>query len=1057
LHTRRNHLTLVGIILAALLGVAFLGVPGMPGHRQVTKGLDIQGGLEVVLKAVPPKGHKLTAEDLDRSVSIMRNRVDKLGVSEPEIRKQDPDQIVIQLAGVHDQGRAAAIIGRTAQLELYDLEADLVRGVSISIQGQPVLNNALFDVLAPVQAKAKLGKPDEYYLFKGKKVLGGPVASRATLEQQLATLGPKNEADYKAALAKFDTDQAAYTRKLAAYTKAKAAYDAAVKKSGKKPSGGDTSAPPVIGTATTPGTRTTQAHRAGPKPATTAATTTAATTTTPAAALPKEPVRPTAPVKPVKEALKIFALPVEMKVITCGEQQRYCPGPGGGTAPTPGVTYYYLMKYQPTNAEKPVPEMTGSDLSLSGTRQDIDPTSNAAVVLMQFTGKGGKKFHTITRREAQRGKLLFGTSGGSADPQAFLQHFAIVLDGVVQSAPSIDFQQYPDGIDPINGAQITGINSTKEAKDLAIVLQTGALPVNFVQVERTDVSATLGKDSLKQAVRAALGGILLVVIFLLLLYRFLGVIAVLGLAIYGALLYGAILLFNVTLTLPSFAGIILTIGVAADANVVIFERIKEEVRAGKTVRAAIQTGYQKGFHTIIDANVVTCITALVLFAVATAGVKGFALMLFIGTVISLVTAVAATRAMLGLLSGFRWFDSPRFMGASGVQGGKWLNIDFMRKRYVWFALSGTIVLIAAVSLGVRGLNLGIDFKGGTQITFKTAAPTSIDKVRVQTRTVGDASAVIQGRGVAANGNYSSFQIRTKALKGDTQTRLSSLLVQNVKAQSLGIRNVSESFGRQIARLAIWAVIVSLLLIVIYIWIRFDFKYSLPIIVALVHDLLIATGIYSLSGREMTSSTVAALLTVLGYSIYDTIIIFDRIRENTPIMQKSSYAQIVNRSLWETIRRSLATTFITLLPVGALLFFGGATLQDFAFALMVGVAAGAYSSIFIAAPLLTIWKEREPEWKRKRALDAPEGAVDRDRIVAEAEAAAAAAKQAKRSNVPEPMFDTPDAVIEAALAETAGEEATGQAPAAPAAAGDDDEAKRERRRQRRSSRPHGRAR
>jgi SecD/SecF fusion protein len=358
---------------------------------------------------------------------------------------------------------------------------------------------------------------------------------------------------------------------------------------------------------------------------------------------------------------------------------------------------------------------------------------------------------------------------------------------------------------------------------------------------------------------------------------------------------------------------------------------------------------------------------------------------------------------------------------------------------------------------VRGLNLGIDFKGGTQITFKTAAPTSIDKVRVQTRTVGDASAVIQGRGVAANGNYSSFQIRTKALKGDTQTRLSSLLVQNVKAQSLGIRNVSESFGRQIARLAIWAVIVSLLLIVIYIWIRFDFKYSLPIIVALVHDLLIATGIYSLSGREMTSSTVAALLTVLGYSIYDTIIIFDRIRENTPIMQKSSYAQIVNRSLWETIRRSLATTFITLLPVGALLFFGGATLQDFAFALMVGVAAGAYSSIFIAAPLLTIWKEREPEWKRKRALDAPEGAVDRDRIVAEAEAAAAAAKQAKRSNVPEPMFDTPDAVIEAALAETAGEEATGQAPAAPAAAGDDDEAKRERRRQRRSSRPHGRAR
>ncbi len=1065
MHTRRNHLTLVGIILLALLGVAFLAVPGMPGHRKVTQGLDIQGGLEVVLKAVPPKGHKLTAEDLDRSVSIMRNRVDKLGVSEPEIRKQEPDQIVIQLAGVHDQGRAAAIIGKTAQLELYDLEADLVRGVSISIQGQPVLNTALFDVLAPVQAKAKQGTPSAYYLFKGKQIVAGPVADRATLEQQLATLGPKTEAGYKAALAKYNTDQGAYANKLAVYTKAKAAYDAALKKAGGKPATGDTTAPPVIGTATTTTagttttarTRTTQARRADPKPA----TTTGATTTTPAAALPKEPVKPTTPVKPVKEALKIFALPAEMKFITCGDQQRYCPGPGGGVAPTPGVTFYYLMKYQPANADKPIPEMTGSDLSLSGTRQDIDPTSNAAVVLMQFTGNGGKKFHTITRREAQRGKLLFGAAGGGANPQSYLQHFAIVLDGVVQSAPSIDFQQYPDGIDPINGAQITGINSAKEAKDLAIVLQTGALPVNFVQVERTDVSATLGKDSLNQAVKAAIGGILLVVLFLLLFYRFLGVIAVLGLAIYGMLLYGAILLFGVTLTLPGFAGIILTIGVAADANVVIFERIKEEVRAGKTVRAAIQTGYQKGFHTIIDANVVTCITALVLFAVATAGVKGFALMLFIGTVISLVTAVAATRAMLGLLSGFRWFDSPRFMGAAGAQGGKWLNIDFMRKRYLWFALSGVIVLVAAVSLGVRGLNLGIDFKGGTQITFKTPAPTSIEKVRAQAKAVGDASAVIQGRGAAINGNYTSFQVRTKALKGETQTRLSSLLVQNVKAQSLGVRNVSESFGRQIANLAIWAVIVSLLLIVVYIWIRFEFKYSLPIIIALVHDLLIAVGIYSLSGRELTASTVAALLTVLGYSIYDTIIIFDRIRENTPIMLKSSFAQITNVSLWETIRRSLATTFITLLPVGALFFFGGATLQDFAFALLIGVGSGAYSSIFIAAPLLTIWKEREPEWKRKRALDAPTGAVDRERILAEAEAAAAAVKQAKRSGVPEPIFDTPAAVIEAALAEAADEAtdeaADGQPAPASATAADDDEAKRERRRQRRSSRPHGRAR
>src|SRR5213079_423597 len=231
-------------------------------------------------------------------------------------------------------------------------------------------------------------------------------------------------------------------------------------------------------------------------------------------------------------------------------------------------------------------------------------------------------------------------------------------------------------------------------------------------------SATLGKSSLTEAWHAALVGLIVVALFLLVLYRFLGLVAVFGLAIYAAFLYAAILLFNVTLTLPGFAGLILTIGVAADANVVVFERIKEEVRAGKSVRAAIAAGYGKGFHTILDANVVTAITALVLFLIAVASVKGFALMLLLGTLISLLTAVAATRALLGLLSGFRWFANPRFMGARGESVPGWARIDFMGKRRLWFAISGTIILAGLISLGVRGLNLGIDFKGGTQVTFK---------------------------------------------------------------------------------------------------------------------------------------------------------------------------------------------------------------------------------------------------------------------------------------------------------------------------------------------------
>jgi SecD/SecF fusion protein len=907
--SRRSYLVVMALVVAVLVGVGLLAVPGSPFQKTPTLGLDLRGGLEVVLRAVPPKGHKLTSDDLSRSISIMRNRVDKLGVSEPEIRQEGSNEIVIQLAGIHDPAKAAAIIGKTAQLQLFDLEAD-VTGPSVDAQGNPVPTASLYDLLSNEQVKARQGTPQAWYLFnRRKQVIAGPAATRAQL----------------------------FTR----------------------------------------------AH-------------------------------PTVP-----PGGKVFAVPQGTTVLTCGTAEVGCPG----LPTTPTQTYYYLFKYHPAGAS-PVPEMTGKDLKLSGTRQDFDPTTGQPVVLLAFTGEGGRKFHDITRAEAIRGAQ-----------RGVNQHFAIVLDGEIKSYASIDYKQYPGGIDPINGAQITGV-TLKEAKDIALVLQTGALPVNFVQIERTDVSATLGKDSLNQAKTAALIGLLVVALFLLVLYRFLGLVAVIGLGVYAAFLYGAILLLHVTMTLPGFAGMILTIGVAADANVVIFERIKEEVRAGKSVRAAIATGYAKGFHTIIDANVVTAITALVLFAVATAQVKGFALMLLVGTAISLLTAVAATRAMLGLLAGFRWFESPRLMGASAVQHGRWLQIDFMRRRYLWFAVSGAIIAIGAVSLGVKGLNLGIDFKGGTQITFKTPTYTSLSRVRDQTRAIGKSDAIIQGRGTAHGDSYKSFQIRTKSLSAKAQDTLTNDLQQRLGATSLGSKNVSSSFGKQIRDAAILAIFVSLLLIVIYIALRFDYKFAAPVIVALIHDIAITVGVYSLTGREVSTATVAAVLTVLGYSIYDTIIIFDRIRENVPIMRRAAFATIANVSLWETIRRSLATTLITLLPVVSLLLFGGATLKDFAFALLVGITSGAYSSIFIAAPLLTIWKEREPEFRRRigsLAVDAGVGKVTGVEVEAPAPAPVAApAREAKRAPVAPPS------------------------PSGDGAASKS-QAKRERRRQRRSSRPHGRAR
>jgi len=913
---RRSSLYIVALLVAALVAVGLLAIPGSPIEQKPTLGLDLQGGLQVTLQAVPPPNKTLTSEDLSRSVDIMRSRVDKLGVSEPEIRKQGSNQIVIDLPGIKNPEAAAQIIGKTAQLELYDLETSLT-GPSLSINGEPVEHASLYELLAAVQSQGKSGKSDAYYVFdtKTKRLVGGPYGTQA--------------------------------------------------EAGK--------------------------------------------------------------VANARKGREVFAVPQGMVVVTCGQNAVVCPG-GNGQGVEPTQTYYYLFKYDPPN----VPQMTGSDLKLSGTRADFDPQTGQPIVTMEFTGKGGKKFQEITAQEWTRGRIKNAP-----------QHFAIVLDREIRTFPQID---YTDGSlsGGISGgrAQIQGLQSIGEAKDIAIVLQTGALPVNFKTLDRTDISATLGKDSLDQAKRAALAGLLLVAIFLLIFYRFLGLVAVAGLAIYAALMYAAILLFNVTLTLPGFAGLVLTFGVAADANVVIFERIKEEVRAGRSVRAAVAQGYAKGFHTIVDANVVTAITALVLFAVATASVKGFALMLLIGTALSMLTAVLATRAILALLAGFEWFDSPRLMGATGQGVARWLRVDFIGKRRIWFAVSGTIVAISLVAIAVRGLNLGIDFKGGTQITFQTAQPTALDTVRNQAAKIGHADAVIQGRGSSTGGKYTSFQIRTKSVTTPEENSLKSDLGQAVGAKSFGAKNVSESFGKQIAKNAIWAIVVSLLLIVFYISLRFQWKYSVGALVALAHDLVITIGIYALTGREVSTATVAAVLTVLGYSIYDTIIIFDRIRENVPMMRRASFRVIGNVSLWEVLPRSLATTFITLLPVLSLEFFGGDTLKDFAFALLVGITSGAYSSIFVAAPLLAVLKEREPEFQRRRDdLGALEGVASVGGVLA------LGGKDGDGVGEPE---------TEAEPVDVAPEPKPAPVPT-PAGAPLQSSSKRERRRQRRASKPHGRPR
>jgi SecD/SecF fusion protein len=581
-------------------------------------------------------------------------------------------------------------------------------------------------------------------------------------------------------------------------------------------------------------------------------------------------------------------------------------------------------------------------------------------VEFRFTDTGKKAFHEVTREIAQRGTTL--TLPG-VNPQSVRQHFAVALDGRLISVASIDPVQLPDGIDGENGAVIEGGFTIQSAQDLASLIKLGALPIGLKLISQSQVSATLGKQALHQGLVAGAVGLLVVAIFLILYYRMLGVIATGALLIYGVYLFALIKLFGVTLTLPGIAGLILTIGVAADANIVIFERVKEELRAGKSVPAAISAGYRKGLTAIVDANVVTVMTAFILFMLATAGVKGFAFMLGIGTLVSLFTAVMATQAILGTLGRSRLFANPAAVGAH-IAGKRW-RFDFMGRSKWFFSMSGMILLIGALAIGGKGLNFGIDFTSGTRITTALTQPAGEDQVRSLLEANGVSDAKIQRVDNAALGR-NVVQISTEQLQPTKVEDLRARLDQQFGGTlNFSSTSVGPTFGQTVANNAIVAIIASLLVISAYIALRFQWKFAVPVLIALMHDLLITGGIYSLTGREVTSATVAALLTILGYSLYDTIIVFDRIRENMPRMPRAAFSQIANRSMSEVLTRSLATSLCTALPILALMLFGGETLRDFAFALLVGVISGAYSSIFIATPVLTHWKEREPVYATRR--------------------------------------------------------------------------------------------
>lgn len=548
-----------------------------------------------------------------------------------------------------------------------------------------------------------------------------------------------------------------------------------------------------------------------------------------------------------------------------------------------------------------------------------------AIVQLQFDKEGAQVFDRVTFQNI--GKRL-----------------AIVLDDKVYSAPVIR-DRIPNG-----QAQISGSFSPQQASDLALVLRAGALPAPVTIVEERTVGPSLGRDSIENGVKAGIAGILLVLLFMPVYYLISGLIADIGLFFYVILVVGSFAALESSLTLPGIAGFILSVGMAVDANVLIFERIREEIQGGKTARAAVSAGYHKALSAILDSNITTLITSVILFFLGTGPVKGFAVTLTIGILASMFSAILVTRVVFDFLLS----RNPNLKFKMLHVFGK-MNIPFLKGRFFAYGFSVLVLVIGILSIIGRGKeNFSVEFTGGSlvQIEFQK----SVDVAELRN---GLSKAGMHGLVIQHYGEPSENQFVIKTSENDvTKIEQTAAQIGGVGGyQILRVDQVGPSVSQDLTKKALWAVFWASIGILIYLGVRFQWKYALAAVVALLHDTIFSFGVYALSGREINLATVAAILTIMGFSVNDTIVTFDRVRDNRKIMRKASFGEIVTLSINQTLGRTIITSLTALLSILALFFFGGSAINDFAFVLLVGFTIGIYSTIFVATALVVDWKAR----------------------------------------------------------------------------------------------------
>lgn len=592
--------------------------------------------------------------------------------------------------------------------------------------------------------------------------------------------------------------------------------------------------------------------------------------------------------------------------------------------------------------------LTGKDLNPKrrATAQ-IGPTNQPEVVF-SLNPEGQRKFAAFT-------------AGHVGD------YLAIVLDGKIISAPVIKQHIYTEGV-TIEG----GFRDLTEAQQMAELINAGALPVPLEIASIEKVGPTLGQDSLQRSLRAGIIGLALVMAFMLFYYLLPGLIADIALLLYTLFMIAIFKGIPVTLTLPGIAALIITIGMAVDANILIFERLKEELRAGKTLRAAIDAGFHRAFTAIFDCNTTTIISAIVLYSIGTGPIKGFALVLGIGTILSMFTAITVSRTLLILVENL--FPFARNIKLYGVfSWTRGVTFRFVRHWKRWFAISLAVIVPGIIFYAppINGLRKGIDFTGGTLITLQFDNPVSLPEVRNTLSAAGFGDAFVQ-----TSRDNKQLYIRIKESTVEARQKIEQALGEKFgKFVELSVDTVGPTISKELTQRAFWGVFLASILILLYLSFRFnELKYGAAAVIATLHDVSVMFGSFAilgkLTGMEIDSLFVTAVLTMIGFSVHDTIVVFDRIRENWRLRTRGeSFEEIVDKSINQTLVRSINTSLTVLLVLLALFFFGGTTIKHFITALLIGTITGTYSSIFNAAPIVYLWTRRA-----RRAVAEPSAPV-----------------------------------------------------------------------------------